>query len=52
MPRQTAEPDRRTDPPGHLEQFAGYPDGGDFVVCDRKAPAAWIRSDVTVEIRQ
>lgn len=52
MPRQThhTEP-QETAPPSHLEQFASYADGEDFVVCDRKAPSAWIRSDETVEIR-
>lgn len=32
--------------PDH-EGFTGYEDGDSYVVCDRKNPNAWIRSDVT-----
>lgn len=51
MPQQTAsETEPRTEPPSHLEQFASYEDGNDLVICDRKSPSAWIRSDATVPI--
>lgn len=53
MPRQTESgpvPDHRTEPPSHLEQFASYEDGTGLVICDRKSPKTWIRSDATVPI--
>lgn len=51
MPQQTApESEPRMDPPSHLEQFASYEDGTDLVICDRKSPSSWIRSDATVPI--
>lgn len=33
-----------------LEQFASYEDGDGVVICDRKAPNAWVRSDTTARI--
>jgi hypothetical protein len=30
-----------------LDEFTGYEDGNSYVVCDRRNPQAWIRSDVT-----
>lgn len=51
MARQTATgPENRIDHPSHLEQFASYEDGSDLVICDRKSPSGWIRSDVTVDV--
>jgi hypothetical protein len=42
-----AEPDDR---PAGLEGVASYEDGDAFVVCDRKNPQAWIRSDAVTDL--
>lgn len=42
-----AEPDDR---PAGLEGVASYDDDDAFVVCDRKNPQAWIRSDTVADL--
>lgn len=32
------------------DRFADYEDGNDLVVCDRRNPKAWIKSDTVVRI--
>ena len=34
--------------PDDAEKTVAYEDGGDIVICDRKNPNAWIRSDTVV----
>lgn len=34
------------------DQFASYEDGDAIVICDRREPQAWIRSDTVVGVRQ
>lgn len=33
-----------------LEQYTSYEDAADHVICDKQNPAAWLRSDVTVDV--
>ncbi|WP_205427727.1 hypothetical protein [Halorussus sp. MSC15.2] len=40
------EPDR-TD----FDDYASYEENDSLVVCDRQNPNAWVKSDVTAEIR-
>lgn len=54
MPEPTPTGDR-ADGAQHAteyEQFASYEDGDAIVICDRKKPQAWIRSDTVVGIRR
>lgn len=54
MPEPTPTGDR-ADAEQHAteyEQFASYEDGDAIVICDRKKPQAWIRSDTVVGIRR
>lgn len=39
-------------PPVDLDGVASYEDGDATVICDRQAPAAWVRSTVTVPVRR
>lgn len=41
----------RSDGPD-FERYVSYDDGSGTVICDRQNPAAWIRSDRTVGLRQ
>lgn len=41
-----AEPSNEPD----FDRFASYDDDGALVVCDRKNPRAWIRSDATTPL--
>ncbi|WP_251341410.1 DUF7331 family protein [Haloplanus halophilus] len=40
---------REPDPPD-LDRYAGYDDGDERVVCDRRDARAWIRSDTVVTL--
>lgn len=33
--------------PSDFDRYADYEDCGDLIVCDRREPGAWIRSDRT-----
>lgn len=48
-PIQTADQPVPTDDDA-LDAVTGYEDDGCYVVCDRRNPSAWIRSDVTTEL--
>lgn len=54
MPEPTPRADRADDAQHatEYEQFASYEDGDATVICDRKQPQAWIRSDAVVEVRR
>lgn len=39
-------------PPIDLDGVASYEDGDATVICDRQAPAAWVRSTVTVPVHR
>lgn len=35
-----------------LDRFASYEDGEEVVICDRKSPAAWIKSATTTKVER
>lgn len=54
MPEPTPTDDRADGVTHAMEydQFASYEDGDAIVICDRRRPQAWIRSDAVVGVRQ
>lgn len=46
----TADVDLTELEPTDFDQFADYEDGDDLVICDRKNPRAWIKSDSVTRI--
>ncbi|GAB3326516.1 MULTISPECIES: DUF7331 family protein [Haloplanus] len=49
MESRSARSDRDPGPPA-LDRYAGYEDGDEFVVCDRRDARAWLRSDTVVSL--
>lgn len=54
MPDPTPTGEQAEAPPDgtEYEQFASYEDGDAVVICDRREPQAWIRSDAVVAVRR
>lgn len=52
MPNVTVPPRRVEAPNREFDRFAIYADGDGTVLCDRKNPAAWIRSTVVRPVKR
>lgn len=54
MPEPTPTGDRADDAQHATayEQYASYEDGEATIICDRKQPQAWIRSDTVVRVHR
>lgn len=46
---RTTDVDQENPKKPDYDRFASYEDGNDVVICDRKNPKAWIKSDTVTQ---